>query len=157
MRGHIIFDWIVEKRCRALSGSAGLARSGAVTSMMDTNDGFAMSLHDLVDVSGVGFEVYEDALPIADEVRVFAGNADSALELALYTDGDFGLLFTVRSNMIVAARGVCDFSVIGNVVGKDDGVMVELASGSVECVNRKGYEQLAIINNKNFLMKNIGR
>ena len=143
MRGHIIFDWIVEKRCRALSGSAGLARSGAVTSMMATSDGLAMSLHDLADVSGVGFEVYEDALPIADEGGAFAKSADGALELALYTGGDFGLLFTVSSDMIEAACGVCGFSVIGDVVEKDEGVMVELASGSVESVNRKGYEQLA--------------
>ena len=142
MRGHIIFDWIVEKRCRALSGSAGLARSGAVTSMMDTSNGLAMSLHDLADASGVGFKVYGDALPIADEVRAFAGSADGALELALYTGGDFGLLFTVRSDMIEAARSACDLSVIGDVVGNDEGVMVELVSGSIECVNRKGYEQL---------------
>ena len=82
--------------------------------------------------------------------------AGSGLKLALYTGGDFGLLFTVRPDMIEAARGVCDLSVIGDVVRGDEGVMVELASGSVECVNRKGYEQLAIINSKNFLMKNIG-
>ncbi len=135
----------------------GLAGSGAVTSMMDMSDGLAMSLHDLADAGGVGFKIYEDALPIADEVRAFAKSADGALELALYTGGDFGLLFTVRPDMIEAARGVCDLSVIGDVVEDGEGVMVELASGSVECINRKGYEQLAIINSKNFLMKNIGR
>ena len=126
-------------------GAQGLAGSRAVTSMMDMSDGLAMSLHDLADASGVGFKVYEGALPIADEVRAFAKSADDALELALYTGGDFGLLFTVRPDMVEAARGVCDLSVIGNVVGKDDGVMVELASGSAECVNRKGYEQLTSI------------
>ncbi|MDF1534408.1 MAG: thiamine-phosphate kinase [Methanosarcinaceae archaeon] len=116
---------------------------GAVTSMMDISDGLAMSLHDLADAGGVGFKIYENALPIMDEVRAFAENADGALELALYTGGDFGLLFTVRPEMMEAARGACDLSVVGEVVENGKGVMVELVSGSVECVNRKGYEQLA--------------
>ena len=120
-----------------------LAGSRAVTSMMDVSDGLAMSLHDLADAGKVGFKIYEDALPIADEVRAFVGSTDGALELALYTGGDFGLLFTVRSDMVEAARGVCDLSVIGDVVGRGDGVIVELVGGLVEVVNRKGYEQLA--------------
>ena len=142
MRGHIIFDWIVEKRCRALTGSAGLARSGAVTSMMDMSDGLALSLHDLADAGRVRFKVYENALPIDDEVHALTKSANSALDFALYTGGDFGLLFTVHPDMIEEARSECDLGVIGDGVGKGDGVMVELASGSVECVNRKGYEQL---------------
>jgi len=143
MRGHTIFNWIVGKRFRALSGSAGLAGSGAVTSMIYTNDGIAMSLYDLADASGVGFKVYEDALPTENEVRTFAKSTDGALELALYTGGDFGLLFTVRTDMIEAVRSIYGFNVIGDAVGGNEGVMVELVSGSVERVNRKGYEQLA--------------
>ena len=42
----------------------GLAGSGAVTCMMDTSDGLALSLHDLADLNGVGFRIDEDALPI---------------------------------------------------------------------------------------------
>lgn len=126
----------------AAQGLAGLGE-GAVTSMMDISDGLAMSLHDLADAGGAGFKIFENALPIADGVRAFAKSTDGAMELALYTGGDFGLLFTVRSDMIEAARGACDLSVIGDVVGKDDGAMVELMSGSVESIYRKGYEQLA--------------
>ena len=145
MRGHIIFDRIVEKRCRALpegARPAGLG-AGAVTSMIDTSNGLAMSLHDLADASRVGFMIYDGTLPIEDEVCTFTKSTDSALELAPHTGGDFGLLFTLRPDMITAARGVCDLSVIGDIVGGDEGVMVELASGSVEFIYRKGYEQLA--------------
>ena len=144
MRGHITFDRIVEKRCCALPEGAGLAgvSTGAVTSMIDTSDGFAMSLHDLADASRVGFMIYDGTLPIEDEVCTFTKSTDRALELALHTGGDFGLSFTVCPDMITAARGVCDLSGIGDVVGMDEGVMVELASGSVEFIYRKGYEQL---------------
>ncbi|MDO9517281.1 MAG: thiamine-phosphate kinase [Methanosarcinaceae archaeon] len=128
---------------QGLAGLDGGGGGGAVTSMMDTSDGLAMSLHDLADAGGVGFKIYENALPIADEVRIFAGSADGALELALYTGGDFGLLFTVRSDMVEAARGACDLNVIGEVVEDSEGVIVELVGGSVELVYRKGYEQLA--------------
>jgi len=126
---------------KAAQGLAGLD-GVAVTSMMDISDGLAMSLHDLADAGGVGFKIYENALPIMDEVRAFAGSEDDALELALYTGGDFGLLFTVSSDMIEMARSACNFSVVGEVVEVGEGVMVKLVNGSIESVNRKGYEQL---------------
>ncbi|WP_269848600.1 hypothetical protein [Methanosarcina horonobensis] len=37
----------------------------------------------------------EDALPILQEVREFASGPEELLEFALYTGGDFELVFTV--------------------------------------------------------------
>ncbi len=120
-----------------------LAASGAVTAMTDTSDGLAMSLHDLAAEGGVSFRIYEDSLPVLDEVRMVAGNSDVLSELVLYKGGDFELLFTVPSDMVVVAQSVCNLSVIGDVVGQEEGVRIKRTDGVVECVNRKGYEQLA--------------
>ncbi len=139
---HALFEPMPQTK--AAQGLAGVG-VGAVTSMMDMSDGLAMSLHDLADASGVGFKIYEDALPITDEVRAFAGSADGALELALYTGGDFGLLFTVRPDMIEAARSVCDLSEIGDVVGDGEGVMIVRMEGADMAIYRKGYLQLVNI------------
>ncbi|MGP8321680.1 MAG: thiamine-phosphate kinase [Methanosarcinaceae archaeon] len=125
-----------------------LAMSGAVTSMMDISDGLAMSLHDLADSGAVGFKVYEDALPIDDDVRTFAKSADGALEFALYTGGDFGLLFTVHPDMVTAARNACDISVIGEVAGENEGVMIMRMDGVDMAIYRKGYLQLVDIDNQ---------
>jgi thiamine-monophosphate kinase len=120
-----------------------LAASGAVTAMTDTSDGLAMSLHDLATAGGVGFRIYEEALPVLDEVREVAGNSGDLRELVLYTGGDFELLFTVPSDMVRVAQSVCNLNVIGDVVVQEEGVMIEHIDGIVECVDRKGYEQLA--------------
>jgi hypothetical protein len=53
------------------------------------------------------------------------------------------LLFTVPSEMVSVAQSVCNLNVIGDVVGQKEGVMIERIDGVVDCVNRKGYEQLA--------------
>ncbi|MGP8328948.1 MAG: thiamine-phosphate kinase [Methanosarcinaceae archaeon] len=119
-----------------------LATSGAVTSMLDISDGLAMSLHDLADSGAVGFKIYEDALPVDDDVRAFAGSADITLEFALYSGGDFGLLFTVRPDMIKAALNACDLSIIGEVTGEDEGVMIVRIDGRSTAIYRKGYLQL---------------
>ena len=111
--------------------------------MTDTSDVLAMSLHDLAAEGGVSFRIYEDSLPVLDEVRMVAGNSDVLSELVLYKGGDFELLFTVPSDMVVVAQSVCNLSVIGDVVGQEEGVRIKRTDGVVECVNRKGYEQLA--------------
>ena len=96
-----------------------LAKSGGVTSMMDVGNVVAPSLHDVADAGEVGSKIYDDAPPIDDDVRVFAGSADEAAELAFNIGGDYGLLFTERLEMLEVMRV---FAVN---------------------INRKGYEHLA--------------
>jgi len=119
-----------------------LAASGAVTSMMDISDGLALSLYDIAGASSVGFRIYENALPVQEEVRTLVTNANEVLELALYTGGDFELLFTVRPDMIEAAQDACSLCVIGEVFKQEEDIMIERADGTIERVDRKGYEQL---------------
>lgn len=116
-----------------------LAKSGCVTSAMDTSDGLAMSLYDLAEASNVGFEINESSLPIDERVKQVASNSSDALELALYSGGDFELLFTVNPKEAKSLHGESYLTVVGEVVGYEKGV--SLISGNNEnlAINRKGY------------------
>jgi len=112
-----------------------LTASGAVTSMMDTSDGLAMSLHDLGIAGDVGFKIYENRLPLHPDVKNMLSR-DALLEMALYSGGDFELLFTVAPDKLDIARKACNLTVIGEVI--DSGVVIEKTRG-LEKVNARGY------------------
>lgn len=127
---------LLEPVPRLVEGRA-LARSGAVTAMMDNSDGLALSLSDLAEASGLGFVIREDQIPVSAEVEEEAGAREDVIDLVLHAGGDFELLFSVRPDGIEAARGACDLTVIG--VAVEEGIWIE--SGDVRRPLRpKGYE-----------------
>ncbi|WP_406670977.1 thiamine-phosphate kinase [Methanolobus sp. ZRKC4] len=120
-----------------------LASSGAVTCMMDTSDGLAMSLHDLADINGVGFRIYESMLPVHEDLGNYVtSDPDEQTDFALYTGGDFELLFTVSPDKLEEARAACNLSIIGEVVEQTVGIRIERKEGTDLSINRKGYLQL---------------
>ena len=123
-----------------------LAASGAVTSMMDTSDGLAMSLHDLAKASKAGFKLLENSLPISQEVRNFAltteNPSEKLLELALYTGGDFELLFTISPGKLNRVQNICNFTVIGICTEYRKGILLEHPNGRIDPIEPKGYQQL---------------
>jgi thiamine-monophosphate kinase len=126
---------LLEPEPRLKEGRA-LAKSRSVTAMMDNSDGLALSLSDLSEVSGVGFLVYQDRLPLAPGLVEMVGQ-ENALEMALSAGGDFELVFTVRSSGLEAARRACDLTVIGEVV--EEGIWMERA-GKRRQIAGVGYE-----------------
>ncbi|WP_407282892.1 thiamine-phosphate kinase [Methanolobus sp. WCC1] len=126
-----------------INESQELARTGAVTSLMDTSDGLAMSLHDLADLNNVGFKIDEKSLPIQQEIVDFVSSESSVLaDFALYTGGDFELLCTVSPDMLEAAQSACYLNVIGEVVDREVGTTLRCRNGENLTINRKGYLQL---------------
>lgn len=123
-----------------------LAVSGSVTSMMDTSDGLAMSLHDLAQAGRIGFKIRENSLPILREVRDFASTPENdpekLLELALYTGGDFELLFTINPERIKKVQNICKLSIIGECTEYEKGILLERPDGSTVPVKHRGYQQL---------------
>lgn len=113
--------------------SEGVRIAKVCTSMMDTSDGLAMSLHELSAQSGVGFEIDENALPVPDSVRACTRNA---LDMALYGAGDFELVFTLAKRDVPALENI---SVIGRAV-EGTGVFLKSSSGGVFPVERRGWE-----------------
>jgi thiamine-monophosphate kinase len=93
---------LLEPEPRLKEGRA-LAKSQAVTAMMDNSDGLALSLSDLSEVSRVGFVVYEDRLPIIPGLEDMVGH-DEAVNIVMSAGGDFELVFTVNPERLTAAR-----------------------------------------------------
>lgn len=119
-----------------------LAESGAVTSMMDTSDGVAMSLYDLSRQSRVGFRIRENALPILPEVREFASGPEELLEFALYTGGDFKLIFTVNPERLKKVQNICNLTIIGECTKYETGIMLESQECRLTAIKQLGYQQL---------------
>ncbi len=127
---------LLEPVPRLVEGQA-LARSGAVTAMMDNSDGLALSLSDLAEASGLGFVIREDQIPVSAEVEEEAETKKDMIDLVLHAGGDFELLFSVRPKGIEAAREACDLTVIGVAVEK--GVWIE-SGGVRRPLLPRGYE-----------------
>lgn len=119
-----------------------LAFSGAVTSMMDTSDGLAMSLYDLSGQSKVGFRVRENTLPILPEVRELASGPEELLEFALYTGGDFELIFTVDPERLKKVQNICNLTIIGECTKYETGIMLESPGCKLTAIKQLGYQQL---------------
>lgn len=126
---------LLEPEPRLAEGRA-LAKSGAVTAMMDNSDGLALSLSDLAEVNRVGFAVREDALPIEPGLIEVVGR-NAAQELVMTAGGDFELVFTVRPKELERAREACRLTVIGEVV--EEGIWLE-KDGVIRSLAIKGYE-----------------
>ena len=93
-----LVESVLNPRARLREGRE-LARSGVVSSCIDSSDGLARSLIQLANASGVGFEI--DSIPISEAAeRYAADNGLDPLNLALYGGEEYELVFTVRQDGI---------------------------------------------------------
>ncbi len=104
----------------------GLALSDTASSLTDVSDGVAVSLHQLADSSGVGFDVRSDALPLVD---------DASLE-DVFVGGDYELLFTLPEDVEPEVGGA-GFSEVGVVRERDSGRPKVTMDG--EELEKRGY------------------
>lgn len=122
-----------------------LSESGLVTSCMDVSDGLASSLYELAEASGVGFSVDAAKLPVDPLVGEVIKDVRMGIDTALYSGGDFGLLFTVKSGggtdikRMFGEAGLPVPSVIGEVMENEMKVVVD---GQKRPLERKGWEHL---------------
>ncbi|RJS73012.1 thiamine-phosphate kinase [Methanophagales archaeon] len=104
-----------------------LADSVWVTSMIDISDGLALSLAELAKSSGVGFEIYEDKVPVLSEELRSAETFDLSSigverrALAFY-GGDYELLFTSDASGLKRISKTIKMSVIGKVTPHEAGI-----------------------------------
>ncbi|SHG70017.1 thiamine-phosphate kinase [Halobaculum gomorrense] len=108
--------------------AAGVALRPYATAMMDSSDGLARSLHQLVeasDVADLGMDIIESYVPVDDAVREAFDDPEERRSAALYFGEDFELVFTLASDDVEAARAASPtlITVIGNVTW--DGVRMD--------------------------------
>ena len=98
--------------------------------MTDISDSLAISLHQIAERSDVGILIYEDLIPINHLTPYVDRN--KALDLFLYSGGDYELLYTSK---------VCEHIRIGEVV-EDEGVKIVRRDGCMEEIEFRGYAHI---------------
>jgi thiamine-monophosphate kinase len=128
-----------------------LADSGLVTAMIDISDGLALSLAALAKSSKVGFEIYEDKVPVLSNDIKSATDRDLSMlelrDLAFYYGGDYELLFTVdartktleNEEMLKRMQKEMKMSIIGTVVPSEEGIYFKTGEEK-ETMELKGYQ-----------------
>ncbi len=117
----------------------GQALAPLASSMIDISDGLARSLYQLAEASSVGFRIDATAIPFALEVEELARDQDEIFEMGLFFGEDFELLFTLPHERLLDARRVCEFTVIGRVMPKKEGITMQLGPERIALPDR-GYE-----------------
>jgi thiamine-monophosphate kinase len=111
------------------------------TSMIDVSDGVASELHHLGKQSGVGFDVYEEKLPIdpqtIDRALEFGLNPSIA---ALNGGEDYELLFTVDQKHYDKIRNNPDFTIIGHATDQSGKYYLRNQSGQSFEIKAQGWD-----------------
>jgi thiamine-monophosphate kinase len=125
-----------------LAEGLALSKSGCVSASMDSSDGLAWSLHELMRMSGRGFVV--DVVPVAAEAVDFAEqNGLSAESLALYGGEEYELVLTVNPQKWETAKNAVE-SVGGSLIaiGKavEEKQIILMMNGEKRQIEPRGYE-----------------
>ncbi|UCB52387.1 MAG: thiamine-phosphate kinase [Candidatus Zixiibacteriota bacterium] len=120
-----------------------LVRSLKINSMIDISDGLSSELFHLTEESGLGAVVREKDIPISPKcLRPASQQKRSPLGWALTSGEEYELLFTVDrkdQSRIDRVRKKVDFSVIGEMVEKRQGVRLTQKSGKSRDLSRTGF------------------
>ena len=117
------------------------------TAMMDVSDGLSSELLHICKQSGVGCRLYEDKIPLDPQVISTCEefNLDSTT-IALSGGQDYELLFTIAQADYDKIKGNPNFSVIGYITDKSEGVNLVTRAGQFIPIIAKGWNALTIDN-----------
>ncbi len=111
------------------------------TSMIDVSDGLASEILHLSDQSGVGFQLYEEKVPM-DSVTISTAeelNLNPAMA-ALNGGEDYELLFTISPNDFDKIRNHPDFTIIGHATETKDNFLIARGSNQLIPLTAQGWD-----------------
>ncbi len=116
-----------------------LARTGSLTSSIDSSDGLAWSLHEIARNSRAALRI--DRVPIAREAAYFGSQMRiPPVTLALYGGEEYELVFTFRRRDIVKVKRAAPSILVIGRVEPGPAKVTAVAGGRSMDVERKGYE-----------------
>lgn len=141
------YDYILERQLKpkARKDIPDLLESLGVrpTSMIDISDGLASEIKHLAEQSGVGFDVYEEKIPVSprtiDAAKEF--NLDYTT-CALSGGEDYELLFTIKPADYEKIKGNPNLTVIGHATAETIGCRLVLRSGETVELKAQGWDGL---------------
>ena len=131
-----LYEKLLEPRARVNEGAV---LGNYANSAIDVSDGLSKELHLIAKMSGVGIEVYAEALPIREEVFEVAEKLGiDPVRLALASGEEFEILFTVPEKTLESLEVEC--TVIGRVF-EGQGVYIT-TGGKRQLMPLLGWEHL---------------
>jgi thiamine-monophosphate kinase len=122
-----------------------LQQTGFCNALNDVSDGLASEAWEISQASGVGIDLIEDRIPIADELMAYALKAEKdPLDYILFGGEDYKLIGTMQAEHAVEMQmkfretGLTLF-IIGYVNTEAEGVRLVQSSGFVVPVEKKGF------------------
>lgn len=114
------------------------------TAMMDVSDGLSSEILHICKQSGVGCRLYEDKIPLDPQVISTCEefNLDSTT-IALSGGEDYELLFTIVQADYDKIKGNPNFSVIGYITDKEEGVNLVTRAGQFIPIIARGWNALS--------------
>lgn len=114
------------------------------TSMIDISDGLASEIKHLSEQSGVGFDLYEEKIPVSprtiDAAKEF--NLDYTM-CALNGGEDYELLFTIKHSDYDKIKGNPNLTVIGHATGQGDPCHLIAKGGERIELRAQGWDGIA--------------
>ena len=103
------------------------------SAMIDLTQGLVSELKHLTDASDSGAYFYQAALPIGLDTRKVADEIKEDVDkYALYGGEDFEIMFTLPEDKVERlADDFSDFTVIGKITAKEEGLAMQRAEGDV--------------------------
>ena len=114
------------------------------TAMMDVSDGLSSEILHICKQSAVGCRLYEDKIPLDPQVISTCEefNLDSTT-IALSGGEDYELLFTIAQADYDKIKGNPNFSVIGYITDKEEGVNLITRAGQSIPIIARGWNALS--------------
>jgi thiamine-monophosphate kinase len=138
------FDYIIERQLKpeARKDIYEILKTLQIkpTAMMDISDGLASECFHLAKASNVGISLFEEKIPIDPSTYNFARELDLDPTLCALSGGeDYELLFTIDQSDFKKIEHHPDFSIIGYVNEKNDGMNLITKSGNKHALKAQGW------------------
>lgn len=113
------------------------------TSMIDVSDGLASEILHLAEQSDVGFDLYEDKIPMSPRSAEAADEFNLIRTTCALNGGeDYELLFTIKQSDYDKIKGNPNLTVIGHVTHNASGCRLITRSGEPIALKAQGWDSM---------------